>query len=347
MRFSVLLAAGSLVASPAAFTQGLTEAFGGHAAAYEGTVEIKQSIGDTTANVGKFVARLTCRVSEPTPGKLEVLLVRFLNSLEEGQQPMVGFDVASLSRGPEGFKLEPGGGTTAELEEGSLALKALFPLMLLPEFAAPPSGSEPRTDVELTLLGSVVVKVPLVASRQEAGESLTLLRRLAEGATPTFQFRDETSKLLRWSESYKLDSGKGLPSRLESALVFEGSLADSTVRFEQTLILNKKKSSDGLGDEGAKLASIEKDLRSLGVEFAAFKSPEEIAKQIGSFQAKARGTLFESVNDALDQRLAVYKASGLGKLAADFTLESLDGKKVSFREATRGKVVLLSFWGVG
>jgi cytochrome c biogenesis protein CcmG/thiol:disulfide interchange protein DsbE len=50
---------------------------------------------------------------------------------------------------------------------------------------------------------------------------------------------------------------------------------------------------------------------------------------------------------ARDQEARSGAAGGLvGSPAPDFTLEAMDGSKVAFREATRGKVVLLSFWGV-
>jgi hypothetical protein len=67
----------------------------------------------------------------------------------------------------------------------------------------------------------------------------------------------------------------------------------------------------------------------------------EIASKVLSTRLGAYRTVFEKDEDA--RKLAAL----FGSQAPDFTLEALDGKKVSFRELGRGKPVLLSFWGYG
>ena len=347
MRFSASAALGGILLSTAALCGGPIEVRPGDAAAYEGFVEVKQSVGEDASNTGKFLATLACRVSESAPGKLQVYAVRYLKPTEEGPEPLVSFDDGALAVKDAGFKLDWRVEIPPELEENSAALEALYPLVVLPEISAPESGGEVKADGELAVLGSLIVKAPIVASLRRDGESVTFSRKLAPGATPDFKFRDEASTLVSWSETFRFASSKGLPTRIERTLAFEGKIADTKSKFELTLTLDRKKQSDGSGEDGARLDATEKDLRSLGVDFAALKSPEEISKRVAAALEKLKGTLWDSARDALSQRLVAYKASGLGKTAPDFTLESLDGKQVAFRDATKGKVVLLSFWGVG
>ncbi|MEM7234301.1 MAG: hypothetical protein AAF517_19135, partial [Planctomycetota bacterium] len=87
----------------------------------------------------------------------------------------------------------------------------------------------------------------------------------------------------------------------------------------------------------------------------------EILKVVEKFYpiAERDESFLEAFRSAIGTRLNAYgktfesNAGGrilakiLDKTTPDFELEGLDGKKHKFRELTKGKVTLLSFWGYG
>ncbi len=346
MRFCLSIAA-SLCLLSAARGEDYFKLPPGHVAVYEGTVKIKQSTGGDVSNEAAFKATLVCRAREVSPGNLQVLALRVLKPAEGEEAPLVAFDDAAVKTSGAGFVFEAALEPTPEEEESLQQLGVYFPLELLPAFGAPAAGSEARSDVEVSVLGLAKTKAAFVATSRMDGVRVEVTRKLAPDAKTSFDFRGDKASLAAWSETYSADAAGGLPSRIEKTVAMEVELGDGKLRFEKSLLLEVRKRTQPSGGEAAALDEVEKELRGLDADFGALKAPDDIAKRVEAFGKVAKGTAFEPAIDALGIRVRAYRALGLGKLAPDFTLESLDGKQVSFRAATKGKVTLLSFWGVG
>lgn len=346
MRFSWLLAAVSWLVSTTLTADNLLQLPGGEAAVYEGTVKIAQAVDDTAPNEGNFTALLMVIARDTTAGKTELTVVRRLKPGDEDSRNIFSFDEVALKSSAEGIAVDTTGEAAPELEESSRELGFFLPLNLYPQSVSEASA-ENTGNLKVIILGSVGVDAPVVTKRVKNGETIEISNQLKEGTAPEFKFQEETSKLTAWSQKFAFDNARTLPNRIETSFAIEGKLGDSRATFRHHLVLTRKSQTLTKSEAGAGVALVVKSLQALNEDFASFKGVEEIALKVNALAETVKNTPLEALAELLKARLSSYKSSGFGALAADFTLESLDGKQVSFREATRGKVVLLSFWGVG
>ncbi|MBI4606800.1 MAG: hypothetical protein HY721_32955 [Planctomycetes bacterium] len=330
----------------------------GQAGLYEGTVILKQSSGDGSSET-KAKASLAFRARSGAPGKLLVAAVRLVEfDGDDARPPLYGFDELA-GAGP--FGLVSSEDVAGDLEESSAEISPFLPAAFLPAFSPPGEGEEAKSDAEVSFAGLATVKAALVTRARKDGAAVEVVRELAAGSKPSFKFQGSPATLTGWSERYVVDPATRLPSRVETRIAAdvkvsggegegdaEGDGADATtVKLERAIALEAKRLVGADGADSAKTAALDRDLQGIGADFAAFVAPDEIAKKIEAFKGQAKDTVLELAGKALSPRLDAYRSMGLGKAAPEFTLESLEGKQVSFREATKGKVTLLSFWGVG
>ena len=275
----------------------------------------------------------------------------------------------AMPRSGDRYTLEALDDEELELNETQGGLDLYCPLeALLPPTTVPPEGEKRQSRGEVSVLGLAQATASIVTSArrepQAAGApgTVTVQREIAPaeaGAKLAFEFQGNPATLLRWRELFAFTPGGGLVAAVERDLTFELTLEDSPLRVEASLRLKRETLATPSAAEGKALDEVVARLRSAASEFAAHKPSAEIEKSVQAAAAAARGTLLDAAAPALELRLAVYRsffeeseegrqlAQLLGKPAPDFTLADMEGKEVKFREVTRGKVTLLTFWGYG
>jgi len=349
MRLIVTLAAGSLIAATAhvGIAAPGIQLSPNQTVAYKGSVRVTQSSGDEVLDDNRYQAYLLCSVYEAPPATLRLFAVRVLEP-GGGKNAKVSFDELSVRGTPgsaEGLRLEFLSEPALEMQESFLEMAVYFPVDILPQFPLPAVGKEGRVEKKVSVMTFDEVQIAFATRLQKNGPLLTATRTLPAGAKPTFQFRGEPSRVDTWSESYVLDPSTGLPQRLEAKVVLDVKYAGDDLRIERTLELEAIPESASAGEDPAALA---KELRQSTTDFEARKPVAMIAKRVTAFGTLAKSSpTFQPAAKALTQRLGDYRRLMLGSVPPDFTLDSLDGKKLTFREAIKGKVTLLTFWAYG
>jgi hypothetical protein len=333
-------------------------------AVYEGAVQTAQVLGKDKTE--KRLPVVLIQAAPGGPGQKEILSIRLLTQ-DAGEKAIVTFDKAVVEA-----QANPNGGPTRieatedppfELQDNSYGMNEYLPLDLLPPFAAPAKGQSARHEATVAVLGLAEVKLPLAISTKEEGNELELVRSLPEGTKAKFTFNDQSVDVVLWRERYVVDSQTGVLRHVERAVGIEsrgeGGGDDGIQRFEKKLLLDAKKVIPFSGPEAGPISSQLKELDGILADFRSIKPSEEIAKRVEAFEKAVKGTSLEAAAKAVSVRLEAFReffekgddgkalVKLLGKPAPDFKLQSLQGGDVSFREASRGKVTLLSFWGVG
>jgi hypothetical protein len=242
-----------------------------------------------------------------------------------------------------------------ELEADAISVRTHFPLEPVPPFAVPAPGAEARGEAEVVPIRLAPVRGSFVTAARTGAGALEVTRALAPGARPRFTFEERPAALAAWQERWTADPESGAPRRIEREAVIEVESEDGPpVRLETRLVLEAAATLDA-----AASAALERGLRNLDAGFRSIPAADEMAKRVEAFRdGLAGGPHLEAAASAAARRLEAFRdlfasdagkklASLLGKPAPDFTLEGLDGKKVGFRDAIRGKAALLTFWGVG
>jgi hypothetical protein len=257
---------------------------------------------------------------------------------------VAAFDELTIgdAAGERGFRFERAG----ELGGPVLDVETLLPPSPLPDFVAAPESKEAESEV--VFMGIQQVKAQFTTSLGKEGDGAVVRRELAPSSRPQVALEETKAPLVEWKESYFLRAGAGLPARIERRAALEAKPAGGggALRLDVSLVLDAKRVETPPKGDAAKLAALEEALRAALAEFRALADAGAIAKKVDALAKLADGTVFEMPAKALRGKLEAYRAGGIGKQAPDFTLESLDGKQVSFREATKGKTTILSFWGV-
>jgi hypothetical protein len=327
----------------------------GRAILFKGTATAKQVAGAETTE-RRFDATALVFPGQDAKGTTRVFAVRTLVPLGPDDPAFVTFDEVT-GAGKDGAAparefLED---SAPELEPGTLKVDLYFPLELVPPFPVPATGTESRGEAEVTAAHPHVARGAFVtAARTDAG-ALEVTRILAPGSRPEFVFSESPAALTGWRERYSADLKTGAPRRIETEALMEVKSEDGPIRLERKVTLEAVGSLDPTASE-----ALERRLRDLDAACRSILPAAEIAKRVEAFRmGLPEGPHLETAAFAAARRLAAYRelfeeseagkklASLLGKPAPDFTLEGLDGKKVSFRDAIRGKAALLTFWGVG
>lgn len=181
-----------------------------------------------------------------------------------------------------------------------------------------------------------------VTGRVERREGRVLV--IYELATP---FEKGGEKLESWREEYTLDldAGAVLASRLEVTATGASGPATITSRFE---------AEPSRAAEAEKARSALEELRTILLLFA--EAPSKAKAALQGFAERHPGLDLEETARQLEawadlaaeeeKAQREEEAKLVGKPAPAFTLKDLDGREVSLSDF-RGKVVFLSFWGVG
>jgi len=330
----------------------------GQLGAYEGETVISQTLGTAAATEQKVKTTLVYFVTDEAHeigADRRVLFVRSVAPQVQGVPVPPYMDVgfywvsAKLEVTPVEEGLDSPQGKVLDLH---VPPDGLFPTGELPD-------SSPAQQVEATvLLGKSPVKLPVLASVDRKGSTCTLTRTLASGATAPFDLDDSPATLKKWRTTYVMSSAKKSLEEVSREFSLEGKRGD--VRLQMGVKSTWKATGVRAlsAAEKALAAACEKEISGILSDFAIRKHPRDIYQRIQALLDSEAGKLLPQLQAALLGKLAVYRqardqearsgaAGGLvGSPAPDFTLEAMDGSKVAFREATRGKVVLLSFWGV-
>ena len=315
---------------------------------YSGSVGLEQG-GES---VGEFDAKVTLVTHPNQAGR--VLAIRHLVPTTQvaEQAPLAMIDVLDLSSGiPEPIDYAP-----YELEEAAHTIDLFVPLEVLPEFKLPASGTEQKESKVIDVLGFAKPTVELKVTAAEKDGQLIVERSLGGTALPSFRFRDLPAELAIFRQTYRLQ-----PQSRE-VLSYEGHLkvdvlvdedSGQKVSLERKIRLASPPARSASAEELAILDDLDAALSALD----ARKASTEIEPLIQALTKKAASSSLDSIGTALTIRLAAftqtYESSPEGKMLAkllghqvpDFKLKDVDGKEIDFREFTKGKVTILSFWG--
>lgn len=234
---------------------------------------------------------------------------------------------------------------------------ALFPRFELPENIGKEAA---RREEDITLLGSLTARLPVEVKVEKAGSTLKVVRRLEPGKTAKLEFEGDSLTLEAWSETHVIDLERKIVAELRRELKLLTTRGPQRFRTSATHELKAKDVRVLDPADRERATAVWEGVASILDDFKGKKPAREIYGKIQALGAKDGAKLFTGLPEALLSRFASYRqgldeearekkrgATSKGGEAADFTLESLQGKPVSFRAATRGKVVLLSFWGYG
>jgi hypothetical protein len=248
-----------------------------------------------------------------------------------------------------------------ETESPRQRLDMLLPLELLPPFPLPELNGREEREQEVIVLNNAAVKARfrITHSGRQGGGSIAV-RELA-GPSGDFEFMENTARLTGWREAFEL-SPPGVVRKISRKLVFTLKFeeeAGGDVRIAVDSSLAAKEMRRLTAPERGLLTAAVRDLEQIHDLFAARKPGATIEPRVEALERRVAGSPLSPLGLAVRSHLAGYRetfelndsarllAKILGRPAPDFTLEDLEGKKVSFREAIRGKVALLSFWGYG
>jgi thiol-disulfide isomerase/thioredoxin len=259
---------------------------------------------------------------------------------------------ASLFRLGGGSRLAPLVGEASPPQTG--VLERLLPSSLLP-FEIPPPGDAEREE-EVAVYGAAVAKLPVRSRVEKAGPLLTVTRSLLPGRTVLVEIDGSPSTVERWSETYVIDTAQKVlrEARREHRLVLPRGEGQIAVEGSVELKVKEARTLDRDAQAGA--LKLGKDVQAILEGFGAKRHPREIYDLIKALAEGEAPRLAEGLHDAFVAKLSYYRQAREAEarkaasrkeplVAPDFTLESMDGKKVSFKEFTRGKVTLLAFWG--
>ena len=252
--------------------------------------------------------------------------------------------------------------TEAASGEADLVLP-LAPLHALPgrpPFRAPDAGSEPRaSEEELQVVPDIFVEAR-VEARTTAADGKRVVRRALAGDTgPEFDFIGYKARLTEWSESYTIDPERDIIEKVARKVVVAVDTGGRTVLLESDVDLALSHAWTRGGEGADELGKALDEVGALERALEERKPSSEVAPRIEAFEKRVAETPLAALGAAMSSRLEGYRgtfeetaegralAKVLGREAPDFTLEDLDGKDVSFRSLSRGKVTLLTFWGVG
>ena len=323
----------------------------------EGTVTVEEKVGDDRSSRSHRALLLLLPGSHGAAANAARaqtwIALRLLEPAAEGEEPLVAMDALEGKLGAGEPALEPAEETPMELEESSRALEGLLSLELLKPSAIP-AAAEEKKDVETVVLGLAAVRLPVVVRAQTSDGRRRIEVRLADGARPEFKYNDGKGTVTSFVSTHALSPAGSLESVEDAASVVieEG---DSKMSAERRLSL---KAGDA-GAAGGDAAGLAREIEEIARLFASLRPSKEIAPRIEKLASSGGGRVTEIASKVLSARLAAYRttfekdedarkvAALIGSPAPDFTLEALDGKKVSLRELGRGKAVLLSFWGYG
>jgi hypothetical protein len=237
-------------------------------------------------------------------------------------------------------------------------LELQLPSAIFPSYEIPEGGEASREDA-VRVVGRSTAKLPLTISVASAGRVVTVTRTLEPGKTAAVDLDGSPSIVDAWTEVHVFDTVRRIFTEMRRELKVSGQRGEFKMQLR---LMNEVKLKDVrmlTEPEIRQAALLDKEVGGILDDFRSKKHPRDIYQRIHSLTIDPEAKLLDGLGDALLSKLSYYRqgrdrdlAAGastgiMGKEAPDFTLEDLAGKKVSLREATKGKVVLLTFWGFG
>ena len=253
------------------------------------------------------------------------------------------------------FALEKG----AALEPGEvrppLPIDRQLPADVFLVTELPGTGNALR-DETVRVHGPVLASLPLRVAVSKGDPGTTVTRKLESSSALRVELDGVQAEVEAWQDVHTFDAARKslVERRREVKLRTTRRGVPITLEAREALQLKEIRGLDGSEREKAALLA-----REVGAAIDLFRSgadPRAIYEKLGGLREAA--ALFPGLDEALAERLALYRKekyaaaegpppSKARREAPDFTLEALDGSKVSFRQATKGKAVLLTFWGYG
>ncbi|MBI4601037.1 MAG: TlpA family protein disulfide reductase [Planctomycetes bacterium] len=353
---SLTIAISTSVSSAPPSLRGLVDPSPGQLAVYEGSSVTRQTTPGRPVAEMEYVTALAYLVLPAAPGggaARRLVLVRSVAPRSSALAlPPYGdaevFQLLDLDLVPAG---PPDPAPHLKVLEAQLP-PALFPAFELRE-------GESAAEVEVTVPGASRAKAAVVAAMTEDGSTATVTRTLAEGAKASAALEGSPAAVEAWRETVVIDRARKAVVELRREVKLSGSRAGEALGLETRSELKAKEVRSLSAAELAQVAELERDVVAAIDSFRSKQHPRTVYERIQAVSGRPLAKLVPGLEDALLSRLSFYRqarereereaarAGAAGTEAPDFVLEDLEGRKVSFREAVKGKVTLLSFWGYG
>jgi peroxiredoxin len=258
----------------------------------------------------------------------------------------------------------------SELGPRQRLLELQVPSAVFPSFALPEVPGESLFQDEVRVVYNARSLLPLRSSVVKDGTTVTVQRTLEEGKPATVELSGEVMTVKSFKEVYVIDTvQKAVTSSTREVHVVN----DSTDFPVDLKTWSEVKATDVRfleANEKEQVAAMDPKVGELLVGFGQELHPRDLYRNLVALEGDPGTKLVDGLYEALNFRLSSYRdkrarqarrkkqerkpvqgklrSNGLiGNEAPDFALDNLDGEKVSFRHATKGKVVLLSFWARG
>jgi len=315
---------------------------------YEGTSEMRQSTGGEAGDPTRLRATLIL-VDAPSgkPDDHDRLAIRAIVPSPEGDGGEPTGSARLLVRGANGALAPAEAALESEEAEHILGV-------FLPHGFDPPAATTEAVSRELRVLNRVVVEAQVVVVVEKTDAGVVHRSTLEGGKTVPFSFRDSSAKLTEWNETYHVGANGVLRAR-SITYAIEVDFDGTAVKLAMSNTLESKDTAGGEPGLAKALAAF----LTVSAQLDARKPSTEISPQLEALEKATAGgplaALAVAARSRLDGFVALFEADDAGKVLAkvlgakapDFTLDDLDGKSVSLHEASRGRVSLLVFWGVG
>ena len=321
---------------------------------YEGKASITQTLGSSNPSQMELTTSLSFVVYPgDKPGDRRVLVLRSVTPQANGL-PMPPYSHTGF------FWLSKSLELTAVEEAPNLpqlqVLDRHVPPTFLPSFSLP-EGTEAVREEPVRLTGSTV-KLPVKITVDRKGATMTVTRTLAPGSSPTVDLDGSPCKVEAWQEVHVIDTAKKALTEVRRELKASGQRGEHALTYSHKVEFIAKEVRSLTESEKSQSVEADREIGGILGDFAAKKHPRDVYQRIQAFADGAAGKLLPGLGESLLSRLSQYRqvreqeARGIAQAseaydAPDFTLEDLAGKKVNFKEAIKGKVVLLTFWGYG
>jgi len=256
-----------------------------------------------------------------------------------------------------------------------------LPPGVFPSFELPADAS-PREE-EVRVIYQATARLPLRYSVVREGDTVTVTRGLAAGKTATLDLSGEPATVHGFREVYVVDAGRKVVTEWRREAEIVSATEDRTMEIRTQTELRLKEARHADGEAAKHAAALERSVEALLEEFRAQKHPRDVYAALRAIEEDPSGKLLDGLCEALRSRFSSYREAKrgelsaslpspfetpsrtspglvqvdtphsnssdpiLGKEAPDFTLEGLDGARVSLRQLAKGKVTLLSFWAYG
>ncbi|HVR75470.1 MAG TPA: TlpA disulfide reductase family protein [Planctomycetota bacterium] len=291
-------------------------------------------------------------------GARRVLLVRSISPRGPGPfpLPLPASGDAAFFRVGKAFALEPEEDPHPASVPVVQMIDAYLPAAFFPAFDLPPSGEAVREE-SVRFPGRGDARLRLRVKVATTGSTVTVTRTLDEVKADALEIDGARETVEAFKEVFCLDAG----TKRLLGVVREVETSSERGGLKQRLaVASTLEARESRLLEGADLESIRGLESEVGAVFEAFRlqaPTREIYARVRRANEHPGAKLISSLPGALLSRFSTHRqaleraeaekrrSTDTEKAAPDFTLEDLDGKKVSFLEAARGKVVLLTFWG--